>query len=153
VNAGKSSFINAFSGGIISNTSMQRETFTPIWCVHELFPNIVGSWRGLSPAHCFLFFAPSCSYVMHRYQYSERGTEATISHLSHVLETTHAQNEKRRQKMKGLKEEQVGSVLQLTNDELELPIRHDLKGLTILDFPGLKKLNTQRNTSSAITLL
>ena len=31
VNSGKSSLINALSGGIVSNTSLQRETFKPIW--------------------------------------------------------------------------------------------------------------------------
>lgn len=31
VNSGKSSLINALSGGIVSNTSIQRETFKPIW--------------------------------------------------------------------------------------------------------------------------
>jgi predicted GTPase len=31
VNAGKSSFLNALSGGIVSNVSLQRETFIPIW--------------------------------------------------------------------------------------------------------------------------
>jgi ribosome biogenesis GTPase A len=31
VNSGKSSFINAFSGGFVANASKQRETFNPMW--------------------------------------------------------------------------------------------------------------------------